>query len=83
MTTTRPEVIFREPIDSSFSAELEKAGADFSNYTYTSLSCENCDQNDENLYELSFVVFAILCSAIGLLWFARKYIFKLHETSRN
>jgi|GEM_PF-5917024 len=82
MTTTRPTVHFAEPRDSSFASEIENP--QISNpYTYSSLTCEGCKSETQDWYGLAMMSTGIMILAIVGLLFARKYIFKIYETSRN
>ncbi len=82
MTSTRPVVHFAEPQDNSFSTEISAKHNDQS-YTYSSLSCEDCPEEIENWSGLALMTVGVLLFSIATLLFARKYIFKIHEISRN
>jgi len=83
MTTTRPVVNFSVPTENTGNFGLENSTQVGSNYVYSSLSCENCETGNTSWNGVAIMMVGIIFLALALLLFARKYIFKLHETSRN
>jgi len=83
MTTTRPTVNFAVPRENTGGFGLQGSTLTEQEYTYSSIRCENCQSEDTSWNGVALMTVGIVFLAIALLLFARKYIFNIHEISRN